>query len=478
MVNHEDPPLYSDSHSLVNIDNLPSDFHSYFDDNLSVLNINMRSLKSNFTLLTGFLYQLKCPVKVIVVTESFLDDSSSGLYNIPGFKKVQVNRPSHGGGIVAYIHHTIDYNIESKYTGIYPTHESLFAKLRLPDNTDVNLFCVYIPPDRDLIQFVDFLNTLPHRLLKKNLIIAGGMNVCISRDSGTTAYKSYNDFFVTKGFRQLIKFPTYISYNSNASVLDHIWTNLEVATSSFGFSAPISDHIPAIVCFSVVATVPDKDLYFRDFSVTNKQRFIDDMEHNFSKLNDCLFDDQLSLNDSFIFLSEWLIAICNFYFPLKKKRVSGRRFRSPWITSSIIKLIKKKHKLFKMFKQHEITYRSYSDYCTLLKELLALAEASYHRRRFDSCKTDSKQKWKHINDLLGKCGTETITKLEINGVTTSEPLALGNHCISYYSNVASNIQTNLDSPDDDFGLDLGTNEHDPLTEFTPITVSQIIIIVV
>ena len=40
MVNHEDPPLHSDSYSLVDIDNLPSDFESHFNDNLSVLNIN------------------------------------------------------------------------------------------------------------------------------------------------------------------------------------------------------------------------------------------------------------------------------------------------------------------------------------------------------------------------------------------------------------------------------------------------------
>ena len=34
MVNHEDPPLHSDSYSLVDIDNLPSDFESHFNDNL------------------------------------------------------------------------------------------------------------------------------------------------------------------------------------------------------------------------------------------------------------------------------------------------------------------------------------------------------------------------------------------------------------------------------------------------------------
>ena len=98
--NTELPPDL-DTCSELNIGDLPNDFQGFIQDNLTVLNVNIRSLRANFFQLCAFLTQLRCPVKVIVVTESFLDDATSNLYNIPSYKKIYINRPSLGGGLVA-----------------------------------------------------------------------------------------------------------------------------------------------------------------------------------------------------------------------------------------------------------------------------------------------------------------------------------------------------------------------------------------
>ena len=52
----------------------------------------------------------------------------------------------------------------------------------------------------------------------------------------------------------------------------------------------------------------------------------------------------------------------------------------------------KKNRLLKQFKAGKITYWQFNTYCKMLKELLTLAESSYHRRRFNDSKHDSKRK--------------------------------------------------------------------------------------
>ena len=338
--NFEPPPDY-DTCSELDIGNLPCNFQGLIKDNLTFLNVNIRSLKANFHHLCAFLTQLKCPIKVIVVTESYLDDSIANLYNIPSYTKIAVNRPTFGGGIAAYIHNSIQFDADKKHTGIFPSHESLAFKITCPNKQVINFVCIYRPPNCHLNTFVTYLHTLQTKFFKRKLIILGDINVCPKRDASSDAFKSYWDFLATRGYRQLVKLPTYYSYMSNPSILDHIWTNIELESNSFVFQSPISDHIPVITMLNLEAKFPDVELSFRDFSLKNKLKFLSEIDIKLANLNDYLFSYIHTIDDSFEILSEWLIAACNAYFPIRCKTISNRRFKSPWLTSSLIKLIRK-----------------------------------------------------------------------------------------------------------------------------------------
>ena len=267
-----------DSYCKVDIDELSPSFDSLIADNLTVLNINIRSLKSNYTLLTAFLSHMKTPVKVLVVTESFLDDSVSGLYNIPGYKMAMVNRTSLGGGFVTYVHHALDFTVNKKYTGIFDTYESLFLTLKCPDKLEMNIFCFYRPPNLSLRDFTIYLESLPIGLFRKNTVMVGDLNVCPDRDKTSAGYMALEHFLVTKGFRQLVKLPTYYSYDGKPSILDHVWTNVQRMSDCFIFDCPLSDLIPVIACFDILSKFPDADLYFRNFSLKNKRKFVEDAD--------------------------------------------------------------------------------------------------------------------------------------------------------------------------------------------------------
>ena len=462
-----------DSHSEVDINCLPDKFYAATSNNLTVMNINIRSIKSNFVQLCSFLSLLKYPIKVIVVTESFLDNVTANLYNIPCYKKAMIHRPTLGGGIIAYIHQSLSFDIDKKLTGIYESHESLSFKLSCPDKQVINFTCVYRPPNSHLSDFVKYLESLHTRTINRRSVIVGDLNVCPRRDSSSSAFKSYWDFFVTKGYRQLVKLPTYISYSGNPSILDHIWTNLDHLSECFVFKSPISDHIPVITSFNIETKFPNVHLRYRDFSFKNKTKFFEEIDQEIANLKEHLFSYIHSIDGSFKIVTDWLVAICNLYFPVKQKTVSNRRFKSPWLTTSIIQLIKKKHRLFKLFKKKIIPYKSYSLYCKLLKELLATAESVYHRKRFDDCKFDPKRKWKHINEILGRDRTELLTELEVGGGVNSNPALISHHSNGYYVNVAPNIQKKMPHAPPDFGLNMGENSHELLNDFDPVTVGEL-----
>ena len=71
-------------------------FEKSLGKKFSVLNINIRSLNSNFTGLLNLLRDINFRPTVIVVTETWLSDDTVNLYNITGYKKEYINRPTMG----------------------------------------------------------------------------------------------------------------------------------------------------------------------------------------------------------------------------------------------------------------------------------------------------------------------------------------------------------------------------------------------
>ena len=396
---------------LQNHPPIPTGHLQEFTDNLTVLNLNIRSLHSNFDLLTSFLAQVGVIVKVIIITESFLDDDSSHLYNLNGYKKAYINRPSNGGGIIAYVHNSLEFSVISAHTGIFDTHEALSFSLKCPSKIDINFFCIYRPPNLNLVAFAEYLNSLSRRVLKKNCLFIGDLNVCPVRDASSAGFRALENFFVTKNFRQLVEFPTYHSYDGNPSTLDHIWCNMPFKSSCLVFSTPIADHNPSVTSFDIRAKFPDIKIKFRDFSEKRMKLFQENFPKKFENFCRELFCSFTPLDEKFKFLSDWLAAVCDHFFPIRTKTISHKRFISPWLNSRIIKLINKKHVLFSLFKAGEITYESYSIYLKGLKLLLRLSESAYHRRRLSDYKHNVRKKWGYLNNLLGRLTADEIIEL-------------------------------------------------------------------
>ena len=97
-----------DTCTNVDIDDFSRNFCAELSNNLSILNLNIRGVKTNFLLLKSFLSQLRVPIKVIILTETHMHDGIESLYHLNGYKRYSVNRKAFGGGVAAYVHFSLN----------------------------------------------------------------------------------------------------------------------------------------------------------------------------------------------------------------------------------------------------------------------------------------------------------------------------------------------------------------------------------
>ena len=182
---------------------------STIKDSLTILNINLRSANTNFTSLCGFLSQLKIVVKVIIITETHTDDSTSKLYNLNGYRKMHISRNSYGGGLMAFVHSSLEFKIDTRFSGVTETHETLFFKLICSGviNTSINFLCTYVPHRRYIHDFIKYLETFPKGIFRKNSVIVGDLNCCSRRDNNSREFKALEIFAKTKTLASLFSTP-------------------------------------------------------------------------------------------------------------------------------------------------------------------------------------------------------------------------------------------------------------------------------
>ena len=79
----------------------------------SILNINIRSIKSNFVYLKSFLQSLKRKVSFIVLTETWLSDEIVDQFKLEGYRHFSQCRNLHGGGVSVFVLNTLKVNIDN-----------------------------------------------------------------------------------------------------------------------------------------------------------------------------------------------------------------------------------------------------------------------------------------------------------------------------------------------------------------------------
>ena len=143
---------YDDSY-CIELDDA-TEINSYLDgdENLSIINVNIRSLKKNYSKLTTFLSQLKFKPKIITVTETWLRVEHEKILRIKGYNQFSISRDhdpnkrvKSGGGLRIYFCENLNVEIVTELSGVFDSHESLFVRFTTHDTGKILFGAIYRP---------------------------------------------------------------------------------------------------------------------------------------------------------------------------------------------------------------------------------------------------------------------------------------------------------------------------------------------
>ena len=135
-------------------------------------------------------------------------------------------------------------------------------------------------------------------------------------------------------------------------------------------------------------------------------------------------------------------------FPFRNK-ISGRssfnKIRSPWMTSAILKSIKRKNKLYKTYlttpnKKNENIYKKYKN---KLNHTIKISKKMYYEEQLIKHKHNAKMIWKTMNEILNK--REKNKELPETFFDTNsskqvkDPKAIANKFNEYFTNIGPNL---------------------------------------
>ena len=291
---------------------------------------------------------------IITLTETWLSEP----VDIDGYLSFHTFRTEgKSGGVSIFVKNCYSATKLSEFCLVNNTIESCTVRLALGD-LKITLLAIYRPHADTIYNFCQVLDDLlSNRELNKNVCVLGDINVNLL-DQDCRSVSNFTSIMRTYNFIPCITKPTRlvdVSQNGNATLLDHIWTNL--SHDYLGLSGVLldntTDHCPTFITLQRALIFNNN---FPNELVKVKFRLVDDV--TMEKYTECLssidwplfFNNSGNINkatDSF--LNRLNDAYCS-CFPIRIKYIGKKRLGKPWLNSNILRYIKYKSSSFKRYK--------------------------------------------------------------------------------------------------------------------------------
>lgn len=130
----------------------------------------------------------------------------------------------------------------------------------------------------------------------------------------------------------------------------------------------------------------------------------------------------------------------NRHFPLKSFWITEKHLGKPYITPGIIKSIKRRNKLQKLFAKWPLTYRN------MLTTIIRTARDNYVKSKLHQESGDAQKTWKAVNSLIGKHRAQLPSSLCFSDKATCNNIEMAEKFNNYFSNIASELAPDIQPP--------------------------------
>ena len=420
------------------------------NSSFSVLHANVRSLAANHDKLINLISDLTHNFHLLGISETKIMIERDPVVNIdiPGYNFISQPSYHNAGGVGFYIRNDCDFHTRDNLSTSTTDFECLWIEIHSKHQRNIVCSVIYRHPNSNLESFTNFLSKAIDKISKENkyCILMGDFNINLLN------YESHiptDEFINSLGvfcFQPHIIQPTRITEHS-ATLIDNIYFNsIEHCCVSGNLLYDISDHLPNFLIvnkFSCSTFTPT--IYHRDYSNFNEENLLHDVQ--LIDWEDVLpvTDDVNLIFDSFHAKISEIIEI---HVPLRK--LSKRQVRllaKPWITKGIRLSIRKKNNLYKQYLRSKNAYywTNFKIYRNKIKHLLLISKKSYYNDYFTNNKSNIKETWKGIKQLITLKPTKNSfpTMLKVGNLQLSNSQLIANAFNNYFSTVGSNLANSI-----------------------------------
>ena len=284
----------------------------------------------------------ECKFDIMGVCETFMDcNISDKEISVQGYSFVKKNRTRHGGGVLLYVKHDIDYNELTGLTG--GDVESVWIKVR-HRNESLALGVMYRPPASKNNYFNNILDQLDNVFsLNEKIVLIGDLNFNYKFDE-TLSCNPLHQIEILYNMRQLITVPTRVTLNTS-TLIDVIFSNDYQSHGETGvYETAVSDHylIYTVYCkINATKLGTHKVTKFRNYNKFSAAVFKKEL-----LANDCVTDVDWHAH---MLPGKWqafknaFIAASDKCAPFQMRRLKNRN--NPWVDDNLVKLMYKRDHL-------------------------------------------------------------------------------------------------------------------------------------
>lgn len=397
-------------------------------DNISLLFLNIRSMGKNWDTLLTQLYSANKVFDIIMLAEIWCDEKDLSIYDLPNYNKIYKLRENKKGGglLLFYNSKKLKFNeIEMQDIVSYEHITGNFETDLKTAHNNFTLHLIYRPPSscsgfpiQRAVQELD--RSLCILENNKNLIVVGDTNINSNNyDDGNV--QSYEAVMSGWGLERGILGITREEVRANAltsSCIDHIYYRLDdnIITKIFTgiINTKISDHYP--ICCELV--MKDSSLGLNGSGRDNTRPIF--YNHLFvTKLKAVKWnlEEYGNVDEGFLKLTSRFSDLYQSCTNIgKNNRPRGILLkplvkRKKWMTNEIVRLIKERDRIFKLWKNdpsnngNRILYKRLRN--RIISKIRQQKEAHY-RDFFARNKRDSKKVWGCVNDIIGRSKKNSI----------------------------------------------------------------------
>ena len=430
-------------------------------DNFSTLFLNIDGNKSNFDSFVSELGTYAQKFSVIGLAETNIDPSLKNLYEISEYNSYYQSvseGKSKGSGVALYIHTSLNCELNHQMSHISPNLECIFVNIT---NTakPITIGTLYRPHNGDKHKFIEELSYLLENAPTHNThntFIMGDFNMDLF-NIDTSIIAQYEEVVVTNGFAPLISTYTHQQPNCKKSCIDNILTNnFDDIHSTGSILDKLSHHLP-IFQISHLDTgnssikQSEKHVQYYDFCNSNVDYFVSELSTHNPLFNNEPNEDFTHFISTF---NDTLDKTCK----LAKPKVTKRTYKqNPWINTSIINSVNKKHELCREWNKtvnrklphgNPQLYEKFSNYRRHLKKIIKWAKSNYYGKQFEKSSGDIKKTWQLINSIRGKNKRSIKPLFIIDNERVIDRRIIANKFNQYFASIASNMNNQVTSTND------------------------------